>query len=68
MVKIDLESYPPFVWVRNPRGLVVEVAKEKLPELLNQGFQVVSMDVDTPQDIRDQIPKSRKVYLTVEEL
>ena len=69
METIDIDSLPEFVWIKNPKGLVVEVAKQKGPELLRQGAKIVS-DVEGVKEEQKQIPKvkSNRTYLNVEEL
>ena len=69
MDDVDINSLPEFVWIKNPKGLVVEVAKSKVPELLKQGAKIVS-DTEEVKEEMNQIPrnKSQRTYLNVEEV
>ena len=69
MDELDINSLPDFVWIKNSKGLVVEVAKERVSELLKQGGKIVSEEKGIQQEeIRVPRVKSQRTYLNVEEI
>lgn len=66
--KDQLEALPPFVWVRNPKGILVEVKKDQLKSLLKSGYLLVGDDLKNNTLYSQINTPPGEIYLDCEEI
>ncbi len=66
--KDQIEALPEYVWVRNPKGILVEVKKDQLKFLLKNGFLLVGDDLKNNTLYSQINTPPGEIYLDCEEI